>query len=586
MTTRASRRLCPGLLLPGWLLLASMALAQEPVQPEATITRSSIKSGTATGGMVVAAHPLAAQAGQAVLAEGGNAIDSLVAVQMMLALVEPQSSGLGGGAFLLYFDAAQGRLYSFDGRETAPAAADEGYFLDDFGQPRAWWSVVPGGLSVGVPGLVKLLDEVHGRFGQRPWPDLLAPAIAAAEDGFAVTPRLAGAVADAQQRGLAAFPAAKGYFFGEDNQPPAPGDVLRNPELAHTLRALAQERSTPFYQGDLATAIVETVQHAPVNAGVMTLEDLAAYQVVERAPVCLDYRGFEVCGMGPPSSGGLTVAYILGLLRGFPLAELGPGVDSAHLFIEASKLAYADRGQYMADSDFVAVPVDGLLDSAYLQSRASLIDPARASGEASAGKPPHDEGLRLAPHQGNERPGTTHISIIDAMGNAVSMTSSIETGFGSRLMVGGFLLNNQLTDFSFVPERDGVPVANRVEAGKRPRSSMSPTIVLQDGRPVILTGSPGGSRIIAYTARSLIGLIDHGMSPGEAAARPHVVNRNGATDIEDVAQAKDLADALVDLGHEVGLRDLNSGLHIIAIDGEVLHGGADPRREGVVLGHD
>lgn len=526
--------------------------------------------------MVVAANPLAVEAGIEVLAAGGNAVDAAVAVQAVLGLVEPQSSGLGGGAFVVHYDAATGALTTFDGRETAPAAAGPDYFLDPAGEPLDFWDAVIDGRSVGVPGTPKLLDELHERFGSADWASLLQPAIDLAENGFAVSPRLAAAIADA--RGLATFAETAAYFL-PGGAPLQAGTVLRNPAYAATLRTFAAERSGPFYEGAIADAIVAAVT---ANGGVMTAADLAAYRVVERPPVCQPYRGFAVCGMGPPSSGGLTVGQILGLLEHFDLPSMGYGADAAHLIAEASRLAFLDRALYMADSDFVAVPVAGLLDPAYLTARAQLIDPAKANPEARAGNPPWRDAERRAPQVQPERPGTSHVAIVDAAGNAVSMTTTIESGFGSRLMAEGFLLNNELTDFSFVPEVEGRPVANRVEGSKRPRSSMSPTIVLEDGRPYLLAGSPGGSRIIGYTTLAILAVLDWGLDPQEAVALGHVLNRGGATDLEAGTAAAGFAEALIAKGHEVNATALESGLALIRLGADGAEGGADPRREGVV----
>jgi gamma-glutamyltranspeptidase/glutathione hydrolase len=532
--------------------------------------------------MVAAANPLAALAGYDALAAGGTAADAAVAVQFMLNLVEPQSSGIGGGAFALYWDAETQSLTSFDGRERAPLAADETYWLGADGEPIGWWEAVVGGRSVGVPGTLKLLETLHAREGRLPWADLLAPTIALAEEGFAISPRLAGLIGYAAERGLTLFEPTRSYFFREDGTPREAGEHIENPAFAETLRAIAAEGSAPFYEGAIGEGIVEAVR-TEINPGILTMEDLAAYEVVERAPVCVAYRGYEVCGMGPPSSGGLTVGQILALLEGFDLPALGPGAEAYHLFAEASKLAYADRGLYMADSDFVDMP-EGLLDRAYLAERATLIDPEAAMEKAEPGEPPWKDASLRAPDTQVERPGTSHFSIVDADGNMISMTTTIETGFGSRVMTGGFLLNNELTDFSRAPERDGKPIANRVEGGKRPRSSMAPTIVLRDGTPVLLAGSPGGSRIIPYVARTLIAILDWGVDPAEAVAMGHVVNRNGPTDLEAGTEAEALADELAALGHETEMRDLNSGLHVILVQDGALVGAADPRREGVAFG--
>ena len=562
-------------------LFAGPLLAQATQElPEIATGRAEAGAVTATGFMVVAAHPLAAEAGQRVLAAGGTAADAAVAVQAMLTLVEPQSSGLGGGGFALHWDAATGELTSYDARETAPLAAGPDYWLDAEGAPLGFWEAAVGGRSVGVPGTPMLMEVLHGRHGRLPWPELLAPAIDLAEAGFAVSPRLAQSIAAA--RDLDRFEPTRGYFFDASGAPLAEGSLLRNPELARSLRLMAEQGAAPFYTGPIARDIVATVAAAD-PPGILTIEDMAAYRVIERPPVCIDYRAHRVCGMGPPSSGGLTVGQILGLLEGFELAALGPGPEATHLMLEAARLAFADRALYMADSDFVEMP-EGLLNRAYLTERAALIDLGAAMAEALPGTPPWDEARPRAPDPAPGRPGTTHFVIVDAEGNMVSATTTIEAGFGSRLMTGGFLLNNELTDFARAPEADGRPVANRVEGGKRPRSSMAPTVVLRDGRPVILTGSPGGAAIIGYTAQSIVALLDWGLDPQAAVALPHAVTFGGPVILEDTPGAEERARALEALGHEVILRDLTSGLHIIAVTEAGLTGGADPRREGVALG--
>jgi gamma-glutamyltranspeptidase/glutathione hydrolase len=555
------------------------------VQPEPGTGRIEHSPVSAENFMVAAAHPLAAKAGYDVLRRGGRAIDAAVAVQMVLNVVEPQSSGIGGGAFMVYWDAKAGRLTSFDGREVAPAAAGPGYFLQPDGTPKSFWKAVAGGGSVGVPGTLRMLEMAHREYGREPWGRLFEPAIGHAEKGFAISPRLAASIGWAAKKGLAAFPEAAAYFFNVDGAPKPEGAILTNLALAETFRIIARDGADALHQGPIAEAIVTAISATPGNPGVMTLEDLRAYKAKQREPVCASYRGYDVCGMGPPSSGALTVGQILGLLEHFDLPGIGPSPEAAHLFVEASKLAYADRALFMADSDFVRVPIRGLLNHGYLTIRAQHIrrDAAMAKGEA--GNPPWRDALLQAPDTQVERPGTSHFVIRDDEGNAVSMTSTIETGFGSRVMVRGFLLNNELTDFSFRPAVDGRSVANRVEGGKRPRSSMAPTIVLREGKPVLLIGSPGGSRIIAYVAQTMIGILDWGMDPQAAINVGHVVNRNGTTDLEAGTDAADLASPLTALGHKVEVRDLNSGLHAIQIglDGKLV-GGADPRREGVVLG--
>ena len=554
----------------------------EQALPEATQAVAARESVRARDFMIAAAHPLAVEVGHDVLARGGSAADAAVAVQVMLTLVEPQSSGLGGGGFVLYRSAATGTLTSFDARERAPMAADESYWLDDTGEPLPFWEAVVGGRSVGVPGTPLLLETLHARHGRLPWAELIEPTIARAEQGFEVSPRLAGAIADAQARGLDRFAEARAYFFDDEGAPLAEGTRLRNPALARTLRLFADRGAAPFYSGAIARDIVAAVR-TEVNPGILTLADLEGYAVIERPPVCIDYRGHAVCGMGPPSSGGLTVGQILGLLEGFDLPGMGPGPEAVHLILEAGRRAFADRNHFMADADFTAMP-EGLLDRDYLRARAASIDPARSTGPAEPGAPPWEETRLRAPDGERPRQGTTHFVIVDRYGDMVSATTTIEAGFGARVMTGGFLLNNELTDFAFRPEVDGRPVANRVEGGKRPRSSMAPTVVLRDGRPVLLTGSPGGAAIIGYTAASIIAILDWGMDPQAAIDQPNAVTLNGPAIVEDTPEGAELAAALEAMGHEVALRDLNSGLHVIVVGEDGLIGAADARREGVVRG--
>lgn len=568
------------LFISAALLGTPVAMAQNAPQPEATTAIAEKQSVTAGTAMVAAAHPLAAEAGLAVLAAGGTAADAAVAVQAMLGLVEPQSSGLGGGAFLLHWDAEAGELTTYDAREKAPMAADERYWLNAAGEPLPFMEAVIGGRSAGVPGTPKLLEQLHADHGSMAWADLLAPAIETAEAGFTVTQRLADAVAGAQ--GLDTFVTTAEYFM-PGGEPIREGDTLRNPDYAETLKLFAAEGSAPFYTGEIAEDIVAALQ-TNINPGLLTMDDLAAYEVVARDPVCFDYRAYEVCGMGPPSSGALTVGQILGLLERFDLAAMEEGPEFRHLFAEASRLAFADRGLYMADSDFIDVPVKGLLDEGYLEERSQLIDAEKSMGVAAPGTPPMTTALRLSPDGERPRAGTSHFVIVDAEGNMISATTTIESGFGSRVMTRGFLLNNELTDFAFAPEANGAKVANRVEAGKRPRSSMAPTIVFSEGEPVLLTGSPGGAAIIHYVALSLIAMLDWDMDPQEAIDLRHVTNLNGRTTIEEGEGAQELADALAALGHEVAIGNLNSGLHVIRITEDGLVGAADKRREGVVLG--
>ncbi len=535
--------------------------------------------------MVAAANPLAVEAGAAVLADGGTAADAMVAVQAVLGLVEPQSSGLGGGAFLVWYDATTGEITTLDGRETAPLAATPTLFQDENGERLGFFDAVVGGLSVGTPGTPKLMEDTHRRWGQSNWAGLFNEAISLAENGFAVSPRMAGAIANDSER-LQRFPATAAYFFPGGNALQA-GDTLINTDYADTLRQIATHGTDAFYTGPIAEDIVATVRNAEGNPGVLSTLDLALYHVVERAPVCVAYQVYDVCGMGPPSSGALTVGQILGIVNNFDISDPSDS-NTWRLIGDASRLAFADRGRYMADSDFVPMPTQGLVDPAYLEERAGLIEGDRIDGfvalpEVAPGNPTWDHAQLWGDDVSIEFPSTSHISIVDTYGNALSMTTTIENGFGSRLFVRGFLLNNELTDFSFATHSDGYPIANRVEPGKRPRSSMSPTIVTQDGEPVLVIGSPGGSRIIGYVAQAIIAHLEWGMDVQQAVAMPHLVNRFGTYDVEEGSDAVSFEATLTELGYEVNIRGLNSGLHAIAI-GETLEGGADPRREGIALG--
>jgi gamma-glutamyltranspeptidase/glutathione hydrolase len=534
--------------------------------------------------MISAANPFAARAGLDMLRAGGSAVDAAIAAQMVLNLVEPQSSGIGGGAFMLVHDAGKGGVSAYDGRETAPAEATADLFLDATGQPLKFYDAVIGGRSVGVPGLLSMLELAHRKHGRLPWARLFEPAIALAEMGFPISPRLHDLIA--HTRGLDGTPATRAYFYTVEGAPKPVGSRLTNPVFADTLRTIAAGGAEPFYRDAIAADIVAAVRGATGNPGHLTLEDMAGYAARRLDSVCGSYRRWRVCGMGPPSSGGITTLQILGILEAFDLSGLAPGSPQAvHLISEASRLAYADRARFLADDTFVPVPVRGLLDRGYLARRAGEIDPSRSMGEARAGAPASNSGMRFGPNVDIEQPSTTHLSVVDDDGMAVSMTSSIESAFGSRLMVRGFLLNNQLTDFSFRPVVDGVPVANRVEPGKRPRSSMAPTLVFDDdGGLVLVVGSPGGSRIIGYVVQALVAMLDWGLDAQRALALPHHVNRNGPVDIEAGTALVAIESDLVERGHEVRRVKLTSGLHAIAVTKEGLMGGADPRREGVAVG--
>lgn len=575
----------PRILTCGLLLMMAAPAKAQPLAPapEAATGRTAKATASAQRFMVAAANPLAAAAGRDILRAGGSAVDAAIAVQLVLNLVEPQSSGLGGGAFLVHWDEAARRVITLDGRETAPAAAKPDRFIGPDGKPMRFVDAVVGGRSVGVPGTPRLLEEAHRRWGKLPWPQVLAPAIRLAEDGFAVSPRLNGLLSG--ERNLAKDARAAAYFYEADGRAKAVGTILRNPAFAATLRALAERGAGAFYEGEIARDIVATVTGHATNPGDMTAADLAGYRVEEREPVCGAYRVWRLCGMGPPSSGAVAMQQMLGILETRDLPRMGPGAEAAHWFSEAGRLAFADRNLYLADPAFIGIPLPGLIDRDYIRSRAGLISPERSMGRARAGEPPNKRAGLLASSEGIEN-GTSHISVVDGDGNAVSMTTTIEDGFGARLMTaGGFLLNNELTDFSFVPEEDGKPVANRVEPGKRPRSSMAPTLVFDAfGRLYAVVGSPGGSQIIGYVAKTLIALLDWKMDPQAAVDLGNFGSRNGPTELEKGTEAEGWKAALEAKGHEVRLLEMTSGIQAIVKTPEGFVGGADGRREGVAIG--
>ncbi|RFO98947.1 gamma-glutamyltransferase [Rhodoferax lacus] len=583
--------------------LAGQAHAQTLAQPELPSAVVD-KPGWATHTYAVAAaNPLAAQAGQEILQAGGSALDAAVAVQMVLNLVEPQSSGIGGGAFMMHFDGRYTQAY--DGRETAPAGATPGLFLDASGKPLEFMQAAVGGRSVGVPGALRMLYLAHLDHGRLPWKDLFAPAIRLARKGFAISPRLATLLA--ADEALKTDPVARAYFYDGRGQPWPEGHVLRNPELAAVLQSIAEIGPDALMQGKVAQAMVKKVQ-AHANPGSLALSDLAAYQPLRREPLCFDYqlrpqaRTLRICGMPPPSSGTLAIGQILGLLSNTPGADqpLADGVPAAqwlHLYTEAARLAFADRAQYVADPAFTQAPAgnwSSLLAPDYLAARARLIQPDGPRIEAVQPGTPGQSRVGYAPMPAQPEYGTSHISIVDANGNALAMTTTIEAAWGSHLMVnrglglaGGFLLNNQLTDFSFTPQgADGAPVANRVEAGKRPRSSMSPVLVFdkQSKQLLLSAGSPGGAMIIHFTAKTLLGMIAWGLGPQQAINLPNFGTLGGPLFLEQGRFNPAVVSALQARGHTVSETPMPSGLQAIQRTPGGWLGGADPRREGLVLG--
>lgn len=551
------------------------------INPEAATGRHEHALVKAAHFMVATAHPLATQAGFSILDQGGSAADAVIAAQLVLNLVEPQSSGIGGGAFIVVYDAAQQRVRAYDGRETATAAARSDRFMRD-GKSMPFLDAVNSGLSVGAPGLLGALDLVHRRHGGLPWKVLFAPAITLAQQGFSVSGRL-HALLEAEVA-LRKQPAAAAYFYDKDGHAWPVGHRLKNPALAQVFQQVAEKGVQAFYSGRVAQDIVAAIAHHPVP-GDMTLADLSSYHAKEREPVCAPYKKVELCGMPPPSSGPLAVIQMLDILSHTPVARLAPdSLQAVHYFSEAGRLAYADRDYYVADPDFIDIPVRALLGRAYLALRAGLIKPDRSVGQAPPGDPVHNLAVRgrdVSP----ELPSTTHIVAVDAQGNMVSMTSTIESAFGSKIFVHGFLLNNQLTDFSLSDtDEQGRLIANRVQSLKRPRSSMSPMIVLEHGKPLMAIGSPGGSAIINYVAKTLLGVLDWRLNIQQAIDLPNRGNRNRFTELEIGTDLHALAPGLRAMGHQVREVEFPSGLQGIVRTPEGLEGGADPRREGLAMG--
>lgn len=545
--------------------------------------------------MVAAAHPSATQAGLAMLREGGSAVDAAIAAQMVLGLVEPQSSGIGGGLFLVHHDGS--RVQAYDGRETAPAEAVPGLFLRD-GRTMGFAEALVGGRAVGVPGVLRALELAHRQHGRLPWARLFAPAIELAERGVPVGPRLASLLREPMAQRLREDPEAAALFFDAKGEPLPAGASYRNPALAGLMRRVAQGGAGALYRGELATAIVARVRGHERNPGVLSEADLAGYRAVERTPLCFAHRRWRICGMPPPSSGTLAIGQMLGVLEAQsrslaalkPVAApwgLEPAPEAVHLISEAGRLAYADRDRYVADPAFAPLPGRGeveLLDPDYLRERAALIG-ERSMGRAAPGLL-RSAPVSLADDASPELASTTQLAVVDGFGHALAMTSSIENGFGAQIMVSGMLLNNQLTDFSFVPAVDGVPVANRVQGGKRPRSSMAPLLVFErdSGRFVMALGSPGGPAIINHVAKTLIAALDWQLDLQQAIALPNFGSRNGPTELEAGRSSAALAEALRSRGHALRVMPLTSGVQGIARRGEGWFGAADPRREGSAAG--
>ena len=592
------------------MVAAALALAgchtpvnEQPPAPElGSGYRTDLTTRHAERHMAAAANPLAAEAGREMLRQGGSAIDAAIAMQAVLTLVEPQSSGIGGGAFIMLWDGKN--VHAYDGRETAPAGATERLFLKADGTPMAFPEAQIGGRSVGTPGVLRALQMAHQKTGHLQWAKLFEPAIRLSEQGFAISPRLHALIA--ADRYIPQSPEMAAYFLNADGSPKATGTLLKNPALATVFKRIAKEGPDALYQGPIADEIARKVQ-GNRNAGSLSQADLKGYTAKERTPLCTDYKQYRVCGMPPPSSGGIAVAQILGTLQAVeardprlaiapmkPLksaspAGLEPTPEAVHLIAEAGRLAFADRALYVADSDFTPVPVAGLVAPNYLAQRATLIG-ERSMGIAKPGTP---AGIQVAyaPDRSPLRISTSQVVAVDDQGGAVSMTTTVEAAFGSHVMVQGFLLNNQMTDFSFIPQENGQPVANRVEPGKRPRSAMAPTLVFdrKSGELLATVGSPGGSQIIEYVSKSLVAMLDLNLDPQAAISLPNFGSRNGATELEAGLFSPALKQALRDKGHALSEIDMTSGIQAIVrtrdAQGKVtLSGGADPRREGEAVG--
>jgi len=534
--------------------------------------------------MVVTANIQASKIAAKILKNGGTAADAMISAQLVLGLVEPESSGLGGGAFLVYFDNKTKEIITLDGRETAPLLIKENIFQDTNGNPLKFFDAVVGGKSVGTPGTPALLEEAYKRWGKTDWSLLFEDAINLSKNGFVISKKLSSSI-KRSKRSLSKFLNTKTYFLPND-EPLKSGNIHYNKNYADTLKAFAKDGSKVFYQGFIANDIISTVNNASLNPGVLSLKDMHNYKVIQREPVCSKYREYEVCGMGPPSSGALTIAQILGIIENYDISKLGPkNPETWRLIGDASRLAFADRSLYMADSDYVDVPINELISKIYLNERSQLINRKNKIEKIKAGNLTSKSSLNWGKDHSIELPSTSHISIVDKYGNALSMTTTIENGFGSRLMTNsGFLLNNELTDFSFKSFKNGKKIANNIEPGKRPRSSMAPTIILKNNKPVYILGSPGGSNIIGYVVNAIISMIDWKYNAQEAASVAHGINKFGTYYLEKNTIMSKLLPSLGAMKYKVKLRSFSSGLNVIHID-DKLYGGSDHRREGIAVGN-
>ena len=539
---------------------------------------------TPSKGIITTSNPHASRAALEIIEKGGNSIDAAVAVQLVLTLTEPQATGIGGGAFMLYWDKKSSKLFSIDGREKAPSRVKEDLFLDSKGNKKRFYpDAVVGSQSIGVPGVIRLLEESHKKFGKLPWDELFSYAINLAENGFAVSPALnsiLGYLGPLKK----IEPAASLYYIEnlEGEKEPVPvGYKLKNIEYSKTLKRLSKRGSRDFYEGETAKLIIDSIKKYNKES-VLSYSDLKNYKIVWREPLCSKYRKYNVCSMGPPSSGGLTMLMMLKLLEDFNIKSLKPNsIDMIHLFSEVNRIAYADRAYYMGDSDFINVPINGLLDDTYIKKRRNLINKDYYSEDIKKGMPEGYENFEK--NIDISKPSTSHFVIVDKEGNAVSMTSTVEGPFGSHLMAGGFILNNELTDFSMLPEINGKKIANRVEPNKRPMSSMTPTIIFKDNELYALTGSPGGTSIINYVTKSVLGIIDWNLEPDEIVELPHYMNKGNYTELEKDSVIENLKSKLESKGHPVRVLRKRSGLHLAVKKEDGFIGSADPRREGLVI---